>query len=222
MLKFLFGFLILYVLYNCLTFFFFSIWALDNDTMRPGMEPGDRVIFASTTLPARFERFKSKDTPPVKRGSIVLVDMGLKRQRKPPLRILDGAVRFFTAQRVSIFSKDEQFYIKRVIGFPGDEISMTSFVFRIKPRDSSYTLTEFELAERPYYPAIPQAPALWDESIPFSGLMESLILGPDEYFVASDDRGNTNDSRTWGPVPSTLVTARALLRFWPLTKIERP
>ena len=222
LLKLLFVFLILYVLYNCLTAFFFSIWALDNDTMQPGLGPGDRLIFASTALPARFTIIKPKDPLPFKRGSIVLVDMGLKRNRNLPLRILDGAVRFFTVQRVSIFSKDEQFYIKRVIGLPGDEISMTNFVFRVKPQDSSYSLTEFELADKPYYPVIPQVPALWDETLPFSGNMDRIILGPDECFTASDDRGNTNDSRTWGPVSSGLITARAVFRFWPLTKIGRP
>jgi signal peptidase I len=109
-----------------------------------------------------------------------------------------------------------------VIGLPGDEISMTNFVFRVKPQGSSYSLTEFELADKPYNPAIPQVSALWDESIPFSGSMDRLVLGPDECFVVSDDRGNTNDSRTWGPVSTSLITARAVFRFWPVSKIGRP
>jgi len=222
LIKFLFGFLVLYALYNCLTAFFFSIWVLDSAAMRPGLEPGDRLIFVSSALPGRIVGFKSKETLPFKRGSIVLVDMNLKNRRKPPLRILDGAVRFFTAQRVSIFSKDEQFYIKRVIGLPGDEISMVNFVFRVKPQDSSYSLTEFELSDKPYYPDIPQTPALWDEALPFSGNMDRIILGQDECFVVSDDRRNTNDSRTWGPVPSSLIAARAVFRFWPISGIGRP
>jgi signal peptidase I len=102
---------------------------------------------------------------------------------------------------------------------PGDEIFMTSFVFRVKPAGSSYSLTEFELSDRPYYPAIPQVPALWDETLPFSGSMDSIILGQDEFFLVSDDRGNTNDSRSWGTVSSSLITARAVLRIWPVTKI---
>jgi signal peptidase I len=65
-------------------------------------------------------------------------------------------------------------------------------------------------------------PALWDESIPFSGNMDSLILGPGECFVISDDRSNTNDSRTWGPIPADLITGKAIFRYWPLTRIGRP
>ena len=220
-LKFLFGFFVLYVLYNCLVTFFISVWVLDNDTMQPGLSSGDMLIFSSFTLPSWITPKKSEEHPlPFKRGSIVLVDKGNVKGRKMPLRIVDGAVRFFTAQRISIFSGEGQYYIKRVIALPGDEIFMNNFVFRVKPSGDSYSLTEFELSEKPYHPAIPQTPEIWDESIPFSGSMDTIILGPDECFVVSDDRGNTNDSRTWGPVSPSLITARAILRFWPVVKID--
>jgi signal peptidase I len=145
--------------------------------------------------------------------------MGNVKNRSLPLRMIDTVIRFFTAQKVSVFSGENQYYMKRIIALPGDEISMNNFVFRVKPAGSPYGLTEFELAHRPYHLAIPNIPALWDESIPFSGNMEVRTLGADECFVISDDRSNTNDSRTWGPVSPSLITARALLRFWPLFKI---
>jgi signal peptidase I len=144
------------------------------------------------------------------------------REKNMPLRIIDSAVRFFTGQQTSIFTGEGQYYIKRVVGLPGDEIYMTDYVFRVKPKSGLYSLTEFELAEKPYHPAIPQRPALWNESLPFSGNMDKIILGPDECFVVSDDRGNTNDSRTWGPIPVSYITAKAVLRFWPITKISLP
>jgi signal peptidase I len=148
--------------------------------------------------------------------------MGYKKKQKLPLRIIDGAIRFFTAQNISIFSGEGRYYVKRVIGLPGDEIFMTDYVFKVKPADSSYSLTEFELSEKPYHPAIPKNPVLWDGSIPFSGNMEKIILGQSECFVASDDRGNTNDSRTWGPIPVSSITAKTVFRFWPITKIPLP
>jgi signal peptidase I len=155
-----------------------------------------------------------------KRGNIVLVDMRQETNQSLPLRIIDGVCRFFTAQRLSIFSGRGQFYIKRVIALGGDEISMNNYVFRVKADGSLFTLTEYELAARPYHHAVVQVCELWDSSIPFSGSMETIVLGPDEIFVVSDDRSNTNDSRTWGPIPSSLITARAVLRFWPLNRIE--
>jgi signal peptidase I len=99
---------------------------------------------------------------------------------------------------------------------------MTNFVLRIKPRDESYSFTEFELSEHPYNVTIPQVPALWDESLPFSGNMERIVLGEDECFVLSDDRSNTNDSRTWGPIPVSLIAGKALFRYWPLNRLGLP
>jgi signal peptidase I len=140
-------------------------------------------------------------------------------------RILDGIVRFFTAQRIGLYSQGEHIYLKRVIGLPGDEISMTNFVIRVKPRGEAYSFTEFEMWEfssAVYEVNFPHIPALWDESLPFSGNMETIVLGEDECFVLSDDRSNTNDSRTWGPVPVNLVAGKALFRYWPFSRLGRP
>jgi len=212
-------FFILFIVYNCLTAFFISVWALDNNTMQPGLSSGDRLIFSSFTLPSWTGGGEEKQLP-FKRGSVVLVDMGKIKNSKTPLKVIDSIVRFFSAQRLSIFSKENQYYIKRVIALPGDEIYMNNFVFRVKPAGSPYSLTEFELSDKPYHPAIPQIPELWDNSIPFSGNMDAITLGPDECFVVSDDRSNTNDSRTWGVVSPSIITAKALMRFWPPVKIE--
>jgi len=208
-----------FIVYNCLTAFFFSVWSVESNSMQPGLTAGDRVIFSSFMI--RWNRSNTEDNPyNFKRGSIVLIDKGHFYEKKLPLQIIDGIVRFFTLQKVSIFSGDGQYYVKRVIAFPGDEISMTDYIFRVKTAGNSFSLTEFELADRPYHPAIPQVPALWDDSLPFSGNMDPVILGPDEFFVISDDRSNTNDSRTWGAVSSLMLTARAVVRFWPFNKIE--
>jgi signal peptidase I len=215
-------FFVLYVVYNIFTAFFFSVWVVDNEMMQPGLSPGDRIIFTSFSVPAWINRNRNEENPlPFKRGSVVLVDMGRNKEQKLPLRIVDGIVRFFTAQKISILSARGQYYIKRVIALPGDEVTMTNYVFRVKTPDNPYSLTEFELSGRPYHPDIPQIPAIWDESVPFLGSMYKVILGPDECFVISDDRSGTNDSRTWGAVSQSLITARALIRIWPLIKIQR-
>jgi len=221
-LKFVFIFFVLYIVYNLLTTFFFSVWVIDNEIMQPGLSPGDRLIFTSFTMPAWINRNGNDEYSLLfKRGNIVLVDMGRNREQKLPLRVIDGVVRFFTAQKISILSARGQYYIKRVIALPGDEITMTNYVFRVKTPNNPYSLTEFELSEKPYHPDIPQIPAIWDESVPFSGSMDKIILGQDECFVISDNRSGTSDSRTWGAVSPSLITARALIRIWPLVKIER-
>ena len=216
-LKFLVAVFVLYLVYNCITAFFVSVWVVENNTMQPGLNTGDRLLFSSFSPPwSRNDEVHHN----LRRGSVVLIDMRHERNQILPLRIADGIVRFFTAQRISLFSGRGQYYIKRVIGLPGDEIFMDNYMFRVKASGSTFSLTEYELSRRPYHAAIPQTSDLWDDSNPFSGHMDTITLGPNECFVVSDDRSNTNDSRTWGAISPSLITARAVLRFWPLNKIE--
>jgi signal peptidase I len=212
----------MYVLYNSLSFFFVSTWVLENNTMQPGLAAGDRLLFASFAFRSLLADISVTDQNiPFKRGNIVLVDTEPKEQKKLPHRILDGVIRFFSAQRLSLYGKEGHLYLKRIIGLPGDEITMTNYVLRIKSANSSYSLTEFELSDKPYYPNILHVPALWNESLPFSGNMERIILDENEFFVVSDDRSNTNDSRTWGPIPLEAIVGEAVFRFWPLTRMGR-
>ncbi|MDR3147700.1 MAG: signal peptidase I, partial [Treponema sp.] len=198
----LFWILAFLVFYNASSSFFFSVRVLENDTMRPGLRPGDHFVLSSFSLYSLLERCGLPSVKlPLKRGNIVLVDMTPEDQNGIGMGVLDGVIRFFTAQRVSLTNREQYSYMKRVIGLPGDEVSMTNFVIRIRPRDEPYTLTEYEVSGQDYVLEIPQIPALWDDSIPFSGNMDRIILGEDECFVLSDDRSNTNDSRTWGPIP---------------------
>jgi len=209
------------LLYNCITAFLVSTWVLHNETMQPGLAAGDRFIVFSSALPSMFSEMKQDENTIYKRGSLVLINTGRSEERSWFLTFADGFVRFITAQRISIFGTDK-LYVKRIIGFPGDEISMNRFVIRIRPAGSQYTLTEFELSDRPYYPYIPQTPPQWDDSLPLSGNMERRILGPTEYFIVSDDRGTTGDSRTWGPVSAKEIIGKPVFRYWPLTRMGRP
>ncbi|MDR0456788.1 MAG: signal peptidase I [Treponema sp.] len=212
----------LYLVYNIISAFFVSVWVLQNNTMQPGLRAGDRFLTVSSALPSLLAEIKQTEGIPFKRGNIVLVDTRRGEQRNWFLIIVDNIVRFCTAQQYSMIKTEEHLYIKRLIALPGDEISMANFVLRVRSAESSYSLTEFELADRPYHPDIPQIPALWDDTIPFSGSMDKIVLGPGQYFVVSDDRGNTGDSRSWGPVSAQEIIGRPVFRFWPPARIGRP
>ena len=216
------GILFFYLLYTALTSVFFSMRVMDNNTMASNLRPGERFVFSSYDFYSMVPGLsQGKEQPGFRRGSVVLVDMF--REKKPGIfsRVLDGALRLFTAQQVSIVEQKEHLYVKRVIGLPGDEITMTNFVIRVKARGSAYSLTEFEVSDYDYTPDIPQIPALWGSSLPFSGNMDRIVLGESECFVLSDDRSNTNDSRTWGPVPVKNIRGKALFRYWPVTRLGR-
>jgi len=222
LLRIIMGFILLFILYNVINAFLVSAWTLNNDTMEPGLHAGDRFIVYSSFLPFVISGIgKTKGAAPFKRGAIVLIDTRRGENTNWFLLTADSFLRFITAQRKKILSVDEHIYIKRIIAVPGDEVSMENFVFRVKPAGNMYVFTEFELSDRPYYPNIPQVPAIWDETLPFSGYMESITLGPGEYFVVSDDRSNTGDSRTWGPVSAKKLLGKPVFRFWPIPRIGR-
>ena len=214
--------LVVFLFYTVLTSLVFSVRVLDNNTMAPNLLAKDRFIFSSYNIFSLLPGMDLEKRPlPFRRGNVVLVDLFRGEESSIFYYLLDGAMRFFTAQNLSLVEQKEHIFIKRVIGLPGDEITMTNYVIRVKAKGSAYSLTEFEVSEQDYTPDIPQAPALWDSSLPFSGNMDKIVLDDHECFVLSDDRSNTNDSRTWGPVPVKNISGKALFRYWPFTRLGR-
>ena len=209
-----------FIIYTTLTSLFFSMRVLENETMQPGLQKGDKFIFSSHQV---YSFIPGQDiVSSLRRGNIVLVDKSLQEQKNFFTVVVDTLLRFISAQRLTLFNTEDNLFIKRIIGLPGDEITMNNYIIRVKPKNELYSFTEFELWDRPYELKIPSIPALWNELFPFSGNMEVIVLGDNECFLLSDDRSNTNDSRTWGPVPLDLVSGKALFRYWPFTRAGIP
>ncbi len=89
-------------------------------------------------------------------------------------------------------------YIKRIIGLPGDTITMDSTHIQV----NGLTLNE------PYI------------SAPYNPQAFKLTVPPDHYFVMSDNRVSTDDSRTWGTVPRNYIIGKAVMVFWPLLNMQ--
>jgi signal peptidase I len=190
--------------------------------MQPSLNYGDRFIFSSFGIKRTLPDLPFLDSLPADRGNVVLINRNAYRNSNITKIVLDKLIRFFSANKIGFPGMADQIFIKRVIALPGDTISMNNYVLKIQPAGDRYTFTEFELSDKHYEVNIPNVPALWDESIPFSGSMEKTVLGNDEFFVLSDDRGNTNDSRTWGPVPAAFISGKAIFRYWPIDKMCIP
>lgn len=214
----------IFIVFSFVSTFFVYTVVVDNETMRPGLQSGDRLIVSSVGLASRLPFMGSGSiASALKRGSIVVVKPSRSAGGTNPFHaIADGFVRFFTAQRIDLGDENDHLLIKRVAALPGDAVSMIDFVLRVRPAGDSYALTEFELAARPYDLTIPKLPAGWDSSVPLSGSMEGLVVGDDECFLVADDRGNTNDSRTWGPTKLRSVVGKAVFRYWPPRRFGRP
>lgn len=198
---------------------FFPVLQMQSAAMAPSLQRGDRFVCWSFALRHAFGLHSGT---PVQRGDVVLVNRS-DNNNIFAVTVLDKLLRFFTIGKLGLPFNQNKEFLKRVVGLPGDSVSIQHYVVRVREKNSRYTLTEYEVAgDRHYEVRIPERGTLWDNSVPFSGNIEPLTLGPDEWFVLSDDRSNTNDSRTWGPIQSKNLEAVALFRYWPLSRLGAP
>jgi signal peptidase I len=138
---------------------------------------------------------------------------------------------------VFMYPKDESFYyIKRVIGVPGDVVEIKNKVVYINHKLVPREPVKPEVAEKvfkslddPKY--TPASLDVFNEHLDtathlmmldknsFMGESHGPVTVPDEsLFVMGDNRDFSNDSRFWGFVPMRNVKGRAFviwLSFWP-------
>lgn len=50
---------------------------------------------------------------------------------------------------------------------------------------------------------------------PGCNLPRPITVPPDHWFMMGDNRGASDDSRFWGPVPTDSIVGRAFFRYWP-------
>ncbi|MBI4139197.1 signal peptidase I [Candidatus Uhrbacteria bacterium] len=96
-----------------------------------------------------------------------------------------------------------QFFIKRVIGMPGETVEIQNGQIKIFNDENP---NGFVLPEQDY---LDQA---------FTATTRNITLKSDEYFVLGDNRIASLDSRYFGPVKRNQIVGRVWLRGWPLDR----
>lgn len=94
------------------------------------------------------------------------------------------------------------FYIKRIIGLPGETVHISSGKVTITKTDGS-TIT----LDEPYA-VVEDATYMLDRT-----------LGANEFFVMGDNRPNSSDSRVWGALPRANIVGRAYVRLLPFSQV---
>ncbi len=133
--------------------------------------------------------------PTFKDGEYVLTDKVTYRTRKP----MYGDVIVFKAPINENFD-----FIKRVIGLPGDRISVAGgkVVVNGNHLSESYLPPEYTTAPGQFL----QAGA-------------EYVVPQGSVFAMGDNRDHSSDSRDWGPVPDQNIIGRAFFRYWPANKV---
>jgi signal peptidase I len=98
----------------------------------------------------------------------------------------------------------EQNFVKRVVAGPGDEFYI----------EDGHSVVNGEAAEEDFIRACGGGQSC--------NLTDPVTIPDDEYFMLGDNRGASDDSRFWGPVPKDWIVGKVVLVYWPPSKIGSP
>ena len=150
-------------------------------SMEPNFHDGDYLIvkelgYKTTVVEAgEKEFFTVKPYKNIKRGEVIVF-------RNP--------------------NNQKQFFIKRVIGLPGEKVVIAQgrvYIYNDEHPEG------FLLDEKEYLP-----------SKVFTSHPRTFQLKDNQYVVLGDNRGNSSDSRYWGILDGDLIIGKVSLRAWPL------
>ncbi len=126
-------------------------------------------------------------------GDIVIIDSRPDGQRTIVNRFLDSPLLSMFLGRVN-----EDIWIKRVIGLPGDSIEFNSgYVYRNSEKlEEEYVMGQMR------------------------NEFEPLVVPEGYVFIMGDNRNRSSDSRHVGPLPVENIQGRVIMRFLPLDQID--
>jgi signal peptidase I len=92
-------------------------------------------------------------------------------------------------------------FIKRIVAGPGDTLSV----------ENGHPVVNGKVAQEDFIkPCTPGGAC---------NLPKPITIPPDHYFMMGDNRGSSDDSRFWGPVPRDWIIGKAFATYWPPNRI---
>ena len=98
--------------------------------------------------------------------------------------------------------RSDQNFIKRIVAGPGDTLTV---------KDGHPVVNGVEKTDEPYTNPCGAAPVC--------NLPKQITIPPDHWFMMGDNRGASDDSRFWGPVPKEWIIGEAFATYWPPNRV---
>ncbi len=92
-------------------------------------------------------------------------------------------------------------FIKRIVAGPGDTLSVKN----------GHPVVNGKIASEDFIRPCGGGGAC--------NLDKQITIPPDHYFMMGDNRGASDDSRYWGPVPRDWIIGQAFVTYWPPNRI---
>ena len=161
--------------------------------------------------------------PTLKVGDFILVSKSTYGIRLPVLRTKLVNVSSPERGDVMVFfpPHEDRYFIKRVVGLPGDKVQVLNGVLYVNGEQMLQTLMPEEASS-------PRSVVMTENLMDSQHLIQkrisptrlsqsySTIVPEGHYFMMGDNRDNSSDSRVWGPVPEDRIVGKAFARwmFW--------
>ena len=100
--------------------------------------------------------------------------------------------------------------VKRVIGLPGETISLSAGLVYIDGR----------VLPEPWLPAAARTATEPGPSMQPYSLHLPYRIPADDVYVMGDNRTFSCDSRYWGPIAKSTIVGKVDLRIWPLSRLD--
>ena len=174
------------------------------------------VFFLRSFLVEPFQIPSSSMVPTLQVGDYILVNKFTYGIRLPVVRtkVIDfneprrGDVMVFFPPHLN-----DTYYIKRVVGLPGDRIRYIDKKLYVNGEPVPQELIAQLPPSRPRYrlsnETLGQAEHLIQTDLARGGKDFSITVKPGHYFMMGDNRDNSSDSRVWGEVPERDIVGKA-------------
>jgi signal peptidase I len=170
-------------------------YEIPSQSMEPTLEVGQRVLVNRFIY--HFEEPQIGDIvvfhPPA--GADSSTACGVTAKGRQPREVGEPCPK-------PVSEESGQTFIKRIVAVPGDTLSI---------EEGHPVVNGVEKKNEPYITPCGEAPAC--------NLPKTITIPPGHYFMMGDNRGASDDSRFWGPIPRSWIIGEAFATYWPPDRI---